>query len=236
MKIRSTSVAVLAAVPLALAGCSQGPQPPEQPPQQPPAPQQQPAPDQQPAPNQQPQVSAEGVTWTGKLCGLVGNFSASQQQAPQVDRSNTDAFKNSSVAQMTAAEQAANQTVIGLQQIGPSPIKGGDQVAGTFVDGFSQVRDILGTAKGKAEQVDPHDKQAFTAGMTGVQDELKKGQQLDFSAQFEQFSKNAELNQAAMQAPECQQLTAQAQQQAQQQQQMQQQQQQQQQPAPQPPR
>ncbi|MBK0865591.1 MULTISPECIES: hypothetical protein [unclassified Saccharopolyspora] len=231
MKIRSTSVAVLAAVPLALAGCSQGPQPPEQPPQQPPAPQQQ-----QPAPNQPAKVSAEGVAWTGKLCGLVGSFSASQQQAPQVDRSNTDAFKNSSVAQMTAAEQAANQTVTGLQQIGPSPIKGGDQVAGTFVDGFSQVRDILSTAKGKAEQVDSHDKQAFTAGMTGVQDELKKGQQLDFSAQFEQFSKNAELNQAATQAPECQQLTAQAQQQAQQQQQMQQQQQQQQQPAPQPPR
>ena len=224
MKIRSTSVAVLAAVPLALAGCSQA-APPQ--PAQPPKP-----PAQQQPPQQQP-VAAEGVAWTGKLCGLVGNFSASQQNAAPVDRTNTDTFKNSSLAQMAAAEKAATDTVSGLQQLGPSPVPGGDQGAHTFVDGVSQVRDILTTAKTKAEQVDTRDKQAFTQGMVGVQEELKKGQQLDFSAQFAELSKNQQLNEAAGKAPECQALTQQTQQQQQQmQQQMQQQQQQQQQQQP----
>lgn len=224
MNIRSTSVAVLAAVPLALAGCSN--EQPQQPTQQPPPPQEQ---QQQP---QGAQAGADGVAWTGRLCGLVGGFSASQQQAPQVDKTNTDTFKATSVAQMTAAHDAADKTVTGLEQIGPSPIEGADQVAGTFKDGFTQVRDILTTAKGKAEQVDTSNQQAFTAGMTGVQEELKKGQQLDFSAQFAEFSKNQQLNDAAMKAPECQELTKSAveQQQMQQQQMQQQQQQQQQQP------
>lgn len=215
MKIRSTSVAVLAAVPLALAGCSQA-APPQSAPPQPAQPPQAPS---QPAPNQQQPVNADGVAWTGKLCGLVGGFSASQQNAAPVDRTNTETFKSSSVAQMTTAEKSANDTVTGLQQLGPSPIQGGDQVAGTFVDGFSQVRDILTSAKSKAEQVDTRDKQAFTSGMTGVQEELKKGQQLDFSAQFSELSKNKLLNEAAGKAPECQALTQQAQQQQQQQQQ-----------------
>ncbi|MFR9728938.1 hypothetical protein ACL03H_06865 [Saccharopolyspora sp. MS10] len=209
MDIRSTSVAVLAAVPLALAGCSQS-EPPAQPAPEPPQEQQQPP---------GAQASPEGVAWAGKLCGLVGGFSTSQQQAPPVDKTNTDTFKATSVAQMTAAEAAANEAVTGLERIGPSPIRGGDQVAGTFVDGFTQIRDILTTAKGKAEQVDTSDQQAFTRGMTGVQEELHKGQQLDFSAQFAEFSQNQELNAAAGQAPQCQELTASAAEQQQQQQQ-----------------
>ena len=76
MNIRSTSVAVLAAVPLALAGCSQGE------PQQPAPPQQ----EQQEQPQQQEQgkpaqASSDGVAWAGQLCGLVGGFSAAQQQS-----------------------------------------------------------------------------------------------------------------------------------------------------------
>ena len=223
MRLRSTAAAVFAAVPLALAGCSQSgdqqpqsaPQPPQaaqpsqpaqqpaqpgQPPQQPAA--QQPAP-QQPAP-QPPPAKPETVAWAGKLCAGVGGFAASQQQSPQVDKSNPQNFKASSVAQMTAAERSADESLHGLQNLGPAPVPGADHVAQTFVGGFQQVHDVLDGARTKAEGVDTSNEQAFTAGMTGVQQELRKGQGINFDAQFAEFDKNAELRNAAGYSPQCQ--------------------------------
>lgn len=211
MRLRSTFAAVFAAVPLALAGCSQSepaaqapaPQPaaPQQaPPQQAQAPQAPPAQPQAPP----PQAKPESIAWAGKLCGFVGGFAASQQQAPPVDKSNPEVFKGSSVAQMTAAEKSADDTLHGLQNIGPAPVPGADHVAQTFQGGFQQVHDVLDGAKGKAQSVDTSNQQAFTAGMTGVQQELQKGQGINFDAQFAEFDKNGDLRNAAGYAPQCQ--------------------------------
>ena len=214
MRFRSTFVAGFVAVPLALAGCSQGGSDPQA---QEPA---QPAPD---APAEQPGPAPSGpadpVGWTDQLCGHVSGFAASQQQAPQVDKSNPQAFKDSSVAQMTTAEKAANDTLNGLKAMPPTSVQGADKVNSTFQDGFTKVADVLGSAKGKAQQVDPSNEQAFTQGMVGVQEELQKGQGINFDAQYAEFDKNPELRDAAMQAPSCQALMAPPQQQQQPQQQ-----------------
>jgi hypothetical protein len=196
MKIRSTSVAVLAAVPLVIAGCSQTtPAAQQAPPPKPP----------QPAPVQ---VKPEGVAWADQICGLVGGFSASQRQGPQVDKTNTGTFKASSIAQMDSAEKSATNALDGLKKLGPSPIAGADRVNDSFQTGFVQVRDVLHAAKTKAEQVDVSNQQAFTSGMTAVQEELKKGQAITFDAQFAEFSKNTQLTAAAGQAPSCKALSA----------------------------
>ncbi len=200
MRIRPTSVAVLAAVPLFIAGCSQGA--PEQPPAKPAA--QQPA----PAPAQ-PAVSPEGVKWVDQLCGNVGSFAAAQQQqGSAIDKSNTETFKSSSLAQIDSSTKTADETLKGLTDMGPSPIPGADKVNDTFKGGFVQVRDVLNGAKSKAEQVDTSNEQAFTSGMVGVQQELKKGESINFDAQFAEFDKNQELNAAANQAPACKALMA----------------------------
>ncbi|GAA4836899.1 hypothetical protein [Saccharopolyspora rosea] len=200
MKIRSTSVAVLAAVPLVLAGCSQGAPEASKPAPQSPPPQAAP---QQPAAQPHGEASPDGVAWVGKLCGLVGGFTQAQQKLPGVDRSNTATFKQSSIAQLDAAEKSAEDTIKGLQQLGPSPIGGADKVNHAFVDGFGQVKDVLATAKGKAEQVDPGNEQAFQSGMSQVRDELQKGQNIKLGGELAEFDRNKELNAAAVQAPEC---------------------------------
>lgn len=217
MKIRSMSVAVLAAVPLAVAGCSQ--EAPSAPPAQSQAPQNQAPQNQAQAPQNQPgqaqpkpAASPEGIAWVDQMCGYVGGFAAAQKNAPAVDKSSTGKFKESSVVQMTAAEKVADDTVNGLRGMPPSPVEGGNQVSNTFADGFVQVRDILTNAKGKAEQVDPSNQQAFAAGMVGVQEELKKGEGLSFQPQFTEFSKNPELATAADQAPQCRAMVQQTQQ------------------------
>jgi hypothetical protein len=194
MRIRSTSLAVFAAVPLVLTGCSEGAQ--SGPAQSPPPPQAPPA------------ASPQSVAWADQLCGLVGGFQTSQKQGPGVDKSSAQAFKDSSVAQIDRAEKSAGETVGKLQAMPPSPIRGGDQVRDTFAVGFGQVRDLLGSARTKAEQVDISNQQAFVGGVTAVQQELKKGQSLSFGPQFAELDRNKELNAAAGQATSCKQLTA----------------------------
>jgi hypothetical protein len=185
MKIRSTSIAALAAVPLALAGCAAGPAQAPSPPPQAAGP------------------SPEGVAWTGKLCGLVSGFSAAQKQLPGVDKTNTDTLKKTVIERIDSAVRSADDTVRGLQGLGPSPIAGADQVNNGFQQGFTRVRDLLNAAGEKAKQVDPTDRQRFQEGMAGVQQELQKGQQLDLKDKLVQLEQNKELKAAAQQAPEC---------------------------------
>ncbi|MGW1678462.1 hypothetical protein [Saccharopolyspora sp. NPDC002376] len=183
MKFRSTPIAVLAAVPFVLAGCAGGPVN---------------------APGQPPEPSAEAVNWTGRVCGLVSGFSESQQRMPELDRSNTAAVKKSLIARIDAAEKSADDTARGLKDLGAPPVKGAEQIGVGFEDGFTEVRDLLRGARGKAEQIDTGDKQRFEQGMTDLQQELDKGSHLDLKQKLVQLEQNAELNAAAHQAPECQ--------------------------------
>ncbi|MGW3467980.1 hypothetical protein ACWDKQ_05805 [Saccharopolyspora sp. NPDC000995] len=197
MKIRSTSIAVLAAVPLALAGCTAGPAP-------------------VPAPAPPPNAAApspEGVAWVGRMCGLVGGFSASQKQLPPVDKTNTATLKKTVIERIDSAVGSADGTIRGLKSLGPSPIAGADQVNEGFQQGFTQVRDLLQGAGDKAKQIDPTNEQRFQEGMTGLQQELQKGQQLNLQDKLEELDHNEELKAAAEQAPDCKQFFARPQQQ-----------------------
>ncbi|KEI43707.1 hypothetical protein [Saccharopolyspora rectivirgula] len=202
MKFRSTAIAALTALPLALGACGQGQDGSGQQQQQQQQEQQQEQQQQDSAQAAQP--SPEGVAWMGELCGLVGQFSQAQQNLPEVDRTNTETFKNSALGQIDVASRAADDTVRGLQQMGPSPLEGGDQVNDSFERKFTEVRDILFAAKGKAEQVDVSTQESFQQGMTEVQQELKKGEQLDFNEQLDALESNPELRSAVQQAPQCQ--------------------------------
>ncbi|MDA3624833.1 hypothetical protein [Saccharopolyspora oryzae] len=182
MKLRSTPIAVLAAVPFALAGCAGGPAAPAPP----------------------PEPSAQAVNWTGKVCGLVSGFSESQQHMPGLDRTNTTSVKKSVIARIDAAEKSADDTVRGLTDLGAPPVKGAEQIGTGFQEGFSEVRDVLRGARGKAEQIDTGDKQRFEQGMADLQKELDKGSHLDLKQKLVQLEQNAELNAAAHRAPECQ--------------------------------
>ncbi|RCW40192.1 hypothetical protein DFQ14_11272 [Halopolyspora algeriensis] len=199
MAFRSTSAAVLAAVPLALAGCSQGAPAPSSapPPSAPPTATSAPAPD-GPKP--------ESVAWTNRLCELVGGFAASQRSSPPADKSSREAFKTSAVSQLDSAIRKADDTLHGIRTMRPSPIPGAESVTNEFEKGFVRVRDVLTTARNKAEDVDTGNERAFTAGMREVRKELEKGKSINFGAGFSQFNNNRALLAAAAQAPSCQSL------------------------------
>lgn len=196
MNIRMTSVAVLAAVPLALSACGT-PQAGDPEPKAP---------------------TAEQVQWAGKMCGAVTGFSEKQQQLPQVDKTNTQTVKDSVITRLDAASGAADETVNGLKGLGPAPIEGADQVNQSFQQGFGQVRDVLKQARAVANQIDVNDKQKFNEGIAALQDQLKKSNQIDLGSKFGKLEQNPELKRSAQRAPECKPFFQQNQQQQQNQQ------------------
>lgn len=199
MSTRSAALALIAAVSLALAGCSAGGAPPAKPSAAQPGGPGQPA----------GAASPQNVAWVNQLCGAVQNFAAAEKKAPPANETSADAFKQSSITEIDFMKGAANDTIGQLQHVGPSPITGGDRVASNFIQGFGQVRDALASARTKAEQVDTSNKQAFTSGMGGVQDDLKKGLGgLTLDQQFAEFDRNPALNAAAAQAPACKALAS----------------------------
>lgn len=181
MNIRKTSVAVLAAIPLALSACGT----PQAGAPEPKAP------------------TPEQVQWAGKMCGLVTGFTQKQQQLPVVDKTNTQTVKDSISSRLDAASGAADETVNGLKGLGPAPINGADQVNQSFQQGFGQVRDVLEQARAVAGQIDVNDKQKFSQGITAVQNQLKKSNEIDLGAKFGKLEHNPELKRSAQQAPEC---------------------------------
>lgn len=167
---------------------------------------------QPPAPPAQTTPGADGVAWTGRICDLVGGFVAAQQHGPPTDKSSTQALKASSVAQISASEKVADDTVNGLQTMGPSPIPGAQSVPTTLANSFRQVHDVLDAAKTKAMQVDPTNNRTLAAGMAGVQRELQRGQSINLGAGLTEFDRNPQLKAAAVQAPACRALMQQQQQ------------------------
>lgn len=210
MRIRSTAVAVLAAVPLVLAGCSGGEQTGDPQADQPPA-QEDPAGQQNPPQQQADQPQDAGSQWAGQLCGTVGEFTQAQQNLPGVDKTDNGSFKRSVVAQIGASAGVANRAVDGLRGLPPSPIEGGDQVGDSFEQGFVQVSDILRTAQDKAKQADPADPRKFQEGMAQVQAELKKGEQLNLQEAVAQMDQSPELSAAVQKSPQCAMFTQQQQ-------------------------
>jgi hypothetical protein len=150
--------------------------------------------------------SAAAVAWTGQLCGLVGGFVTAQHQVPALNKSNTQTFKDSSVAEISASEKAASDAYTGLRGMGPSPIPGTSSIPGNMAQSFGQVRDILDSAKTTAQQVNTSNEQTFVQGMTAVQQQLQKGQSVNFGANLAAFDKNPQLAAAAAQAPTCKSL------------------------------
>lgn len=181
MNIRRTSVAALAAIPLALSACGApqagAPQP------KPPSPQE--------------------IQWAGKLCGQVTEFSAKQKQLPEVNKTNTQTVKDSIVNRLNAASKGADDTVNALKALGPAPMPGGDEVNQSFQQGFSEVRDVLNQSRSVADQIDVSDKEKFTQGISALQTELQRSNQIDLGSKFGKLEQNPELKRSAQLAPEC---------------------------------
>lgn len=133
---------VVASAALALAGCANGgvPAAPETTPQPAPA-----------APTD------EAVAWTDSVCGALVPVVETVRNPPPVDLTNAAATRQAYLDYLGDAQQRGAQALQALDEAGPLPVEGGEELARDVRDQVTDLGDDLADARARVEAADPGD-------------------------------------------------------------------------------
>lgn len=140
------------------------------------------------------------VAWAGRLCDSLQPLSTLKNATPDFNRNNPAESRQAMSQYFQRAGDAASQSLTGLDQVGPSPINGGDQVAGQLRRALTQLRTAYGDAKTKVDSVDPNDPVGMGTQLPGILTELAGATN---NASLNSIGSNPDLNAAVKQAPSC---------------------------------
>lgn len=101
------------------------------------------------------------VEWTDQVCASLVPLAQANQNRPAVDPTDPAATQRAMSASLAAAADAARSVLAGLDEAGPSPIAGGDEVAGKLRDLTDQLRATMLDTKIKLDATDPAASTAF---------------------------------------------------------------------------
>jgi hypothetical protein len=182
--MRHTLPAVTAAVLLAVAGCSGGTATPG-----PAAVTTAAVPDSPP------------VRWIDAVCGSLLPLGPAMQAVPRVDRANAAATLQGLSGFFSVLVDAFDQATGKLKAVGPSPIRGGDEIVTRLSDALTSSRATVADARTAIDKVDVRDPAALAAELPAALAPLQQLSTLpDPTAGLRS---NPELDSAAAQAPNC---------------------------------
>ena len=140
------------------------------------------------------------TAWAGRLCDSLQPLSALKTDTPDFNRNNPAESRQAMSQYFQRAGDAANQSLNGLAQVGPSPIRGGDQVANRLRGALSQLRSAYLGAKTKVDEVDPNDPVGMGTQLPGILTDLAAATN---NANLNSVGVNPDLDAAIKQAPSC---------------------------------
>lgn len=94
------------------------------------------------------------VAWAGRLCSSLSPLTGLRNMRPRIDPNDPAAGKDSLSRYFNDTGTRIGDSLAGLDQVGPSPIPGGDEVAGKVRGALNRLRTAFDTAKIKLEGVD----------------------------------------------------------------------------------
>lgn len=152
-------------------------------------------------------TETDPVAWMGKICTALLPAVKAQGTTPKLDpanpRDSIAAFSSYLGQATTAADGALN----GIAAAGPSPIQGGDQAVSALSSTLTAFRDAASEAKTKIDAIDPSNTRRLATELPqAVQPLTALARQPNAAAEL---GNNPALEQAAAQAPQCQQVEAQ---------------------------
>ncbi|HEY9413335.1 MAG TPA: hypothetical protein VIQ30_01125 [Pseudonocardia sp.] len=140
------------------------------------------------------------VVWAGRLCSSLGPLTGLRNLRPHVDPNDPGASKASLSQYFNDTEGRIGESLEGLDQVGPSPIPGGDDVTGRVRAALQRLHKAFEDAKFKVDNVDTSDPVALGTRLpeilTGLADAAKDK---DLSTTGD----NEALNDAVRQSPSC---------------------------------
>lgn len=156
---------------------------------------------------QSPSGSTDANTaWADKFCGALLNLATASKQAPP-DMSSGDLTKVKTGLStfLSTMSTGVSKTVDELKNIGPSPVKGGDDVAKAAITGFGTMKKSYDDAKTQLDQLNPADAAAFSEGLGKVTQTMSGA--AGAANPMKELGDNPELSKAGETAPNCKKLS-----------------------------
>jgi hypothetical protein len=140
------------------------------------------------------------VVWAGRLCSSLSPLTGLRNMRPKIDPNNPGASKTSLSQYFNDTESRIGESLDGLSQVGPSPIPGGDEVAGRVRAALDRLHKAFDGARFKVDNVDTSDPVALGTQLPEILGGLADAtNDKDLSTSGD----NQALNDAVRQSPSC---------------------------------
>ena len=152
-------------------------------------------------------IESDPVAWMDKICTALLPAMKIRDTQPKLDTANprdSVAALSSYLGETTTAVDGA---LNGMAAAGPSPIQGGDQAVAALSSTLTAFRDAASEAKTKIDAIDTSNPRSLATELPKAVQPLTALANLPNPAG--ELGSNPELDQAAAQAPKCQQVNAQ---------------------------
>lgn len=140
------------------------------------------------------------VVWAGRLCSSLSPLTGLRNMRPRVDPNNPQASKDSLSQYFNDTGARIGESLQGLDQVGPSPIPGGDQVAGKVRGALNRLRTAFDAARIKVDGVDTSNPVALGTQLPDILSGLADATQ---DKDLNTMGDNQALNDAVRQSPSC---------------------------------
>jgi hypothetical protein len=150
-------------------------------------------------------TETDPVAWMDRICTAMLPALETRSAQPQLDPANP----RDSVAALSSylgdASTAVDGAITGMAAAGPSPIEGGDEAVAALTTTLTAFRDSTREAKTRIDAIDTSNPRSLATELPQAVEPLTALSNLPNPAS--ELGRNPELDQAAAQAPQCQQVS-----------------------------
>jgi hypothetical protein len=123
-----------------------------------------------------PQTTAQAgpgaVAWADNLCAAILDFDSNAPKF-EVDSSSPASMISSLTKYLDATSTRINGAMAKLENLGPSPVAGGDEAAQGITGSLQRLREIVDRSKTRLTTVDPNDRTATSAALQDIARDLQ---------------------------------------------------------------
>ncbi len=142
----------------------------------------------------------EPVAWMDDVCGALGGFAQAALNQPQIDQNDPAAAVAGLNSYLGSISDALEQSIKGLQAVGPSPVANGDEAVRRLTATLQQFQTSINTAQQQLADINPNDSE----DLQRLPEALAPLQELgNVQNPLADLEASPELEAAAAQAPRC---------------------------------
>lgn len=149
-------------------------------------------------------ADTDTVAWTDGVCSALNGFTVAATKTPQIDRADPAAAVRGVDGYLASTSDALQQSVEALDEVGPSPVDGGDEYVRRLREALVRIRTSFEAARTQLVGIDASSPQVLATALPTAMAPLQELRTIP--SPTEGLGANEELRTASEQAPSCREL------------------------------